>query len=102
MPTPSSFIAVVGQGSTSYVQGTVGVGTSEMEAKVGSARLSNRASLAIHNISSNTVYFGPSGVTTTTGSPLEKGERYWTDDANLAIYLIAGSASNRVVIEEKN
>lgn len=87
--------------STSYVQGTVTVGTSQVEAKVGGSRLSNRQHLLIFNGSSNTIYIGPTGVTTSM-RPLFKSQQYDCDDCNLAVYMIAGSAGNSVIVEEKN
>lgn len=87
--------------SISYVQGSITVGTSQVEAKVGGSRLTNRQSLLIHNGSTKTIYVGPSGVTTSM-RPIFKDQVYATDDANLAVFLIAATAGNTgVIIEEK-
>lgn len=84
-----------------YVQGTVTVTTSQIEAKVGANRQEGRQMLRIYNGSSNIVYFGPSGVTTATGEPIEK--KQWinipANDA-LALFLIAAAGSNAVIVSE--
>lgn len=85
----------------SFVQGTVTVGTSQVEAKVGASRADGRQMLRIYNSSSNVIYMGPTGVTTANGEPLEK--KQWINipasDA-LALFLIAGSAGNAVIVSE--
>lgn len=88
--------------STSYVQADVTVGTSAVEAKVGGSRLANRKRLIITNKSNVTIYIGPSGVTTTTGRPLLKDQQMFTDDGDIGVYMIAGSSSNTVGVEEKS
>jgi hypothetical protein len=84
-----------------YVQGSVTVGVTQVEAKVGGSRLDGRQMLRIYNGSNAVVYFGPTGVTTSNGEPIEK--KQWINipigDA-LALYLIAGSAANDVIVSE--
>lgn len=84
-----------------YIQGSVTVTTSEIEAKVGGSRLAGRQMLRIYNGSNAVVYFGPTGVTTATGEPIEK--KQWINipasDA-LALFLIAASGSNAVIVSE--
>lgn len=88
--------------ATTYVQSAITVGTSQVEAKVGGSRAANRKNLTIHNNCTNTFYVGPTGVTTANGRPIFKNQFYSTDDADLAIYLIAGSSlSSCAIIEEK-
>jgi hypothetical protein len=87
--------------NSSYVQSQVTVGTSQIEAKVGASKLSGRQALRIYNSSNTTIYFGPSGVTTSTGEPIEK--KQWLTIAvgdQLAVFLIAGSAGNNVIVSE--
>jgi hypothetical protein len=83
------------------VTGVVTVGTIAVEARVGGAPLSQRQAIRIYNKSNATIYFGPSGVTTTNGEPIEKNN--WVmipAGPSLSIYLIAGTASNDVVVSE--
>jgi hypothetical protein len=85
----------------SFVQGVVTVTGTEIEAKVGGSRKDGRQMLRIFNKSSVTIYFGPTGVTTTTGEPLLKGQGI-TIPANdsCAVFLIAASGSNDVIVSE--
>lgn len=85
----------------SYLQGTVSVTTTQIEAKVGGSRLSNRQMLRIYNASNNTIYMGPTGVTTTTGEPIVKGQ--WINIAvgdQVAVFLIAATGTNSVIVSE--
>lgn len=85
----------------SYVQGTVSVTTSQIEAKVGGSRLDKRQILRIYNSSNNTIYFGPSGVTTSTGEPIEKNN--WVNipaGDQIAVFLIAATGTNSVIVSE--
>jgi hypothetical protein len=85
----------------SYVQGTVSVTTSEIEAKVSGSRLSGRQMLRIYNASNSTVYMGPTGVTTSNGEPIVKGQ--WINIAvgdQVAVFLIASSGTNSVIVSE--
>jgi hypothetical protein len=82
------------------VQGVISVGTSAVELKVGGSALAYRKLATVYNDSSNIIYWGyTSGVTTSTGTPLEKKQlASWniSDNTNATIFLIAGSASNNV------
>jgi hypothetical protein len=81
------------------VQASITVGTSQIEAKVGGSRQDGRQMLRVYNGSNSIIYFGPTGVTTSTGEPIEK--KQWVNipasDA-CAVFLIAGSAGNTGVI----
>lgn len=58
-----------------YIAGAITATTSATEAKVGVSRLVGREMVRIFNNSTSvTIYFGPSGVTTSTGEPLNPGE----------------------------
>lgn len=84
-----------------YVTGTVSVGTSETQAKVGSNPLSGRELLYIENRSSNTIYYGPSGVTTSNGARLFKDQFVFLPvGQGVLVFLIAGSSGNTVVVQE--
>jgi hypothetical protein len=78
----------------SYVSGVVSVSTSQIVAKVGASNLAGREVLRIFNNSSTTIYFGPSGVTSTTGEPLFKNQ--WVEikvKDTISIYLVTASGT---------
>lgn len=83
-----------------FDSGTLSVGTSAVEAKVGGSRFAKRQALVIYNLSNDIIYRGKSNVTTTTGIPIFKDQVVTLPAGDVAVYLIAGSASNTVVIEE--
>jgi hypothetical protein len=79
----------------------VTVGTTEVEAKVGASRKDGRQMLRVYNKSNSTIYFGPTGVTTTNGEPIYKDQ--WVNipaNDQCAVFLIAGSAGNSVIVSE--
>jgi hypothetical protein len=57
-----------------YVSGTVSVSSTAVEAKVGANRLTGREGITLTNSGPNTVYYGPSGVTSATGDVLYKNQ----------------------------
>lgn len=84
-----------------YLSGPVTVGTTAVEAKVGATAEPDRETVRIYNASTGTVYFGPPGVTTTTGEPLKK--RQWVSlpaSSNNPVYIIAASAVGDVIVQE--
>lgn len=84
-----------------YVHGSISVGTSAVQVKVGGSNLSNRQCLVIFNKSTSTIYRGGSDVTTSNGVPIEPSQEtvlYVSD--SIDVFLIAGSASNNVIVEE--
>lgn len=83
-----------------YSGTTVTVGTSAVEAKVDVTRNPDRQLLIIYNASNNPMYYGPSGVTTSNGIPLLKGQEVAIPIKDLAVYLIAGSAGNTAIVQE--
>lgn len=95
----SDFIDVV---NIDYQGGSLTVGTSQQFASAnGSSNLERRQELNIYNKSSNIIYYGPTGVTTSTGIPIQPEEivslQYGPD---IDVYLIAGSAGNTVIVQE--
>jgi len=88
----------------SYISTVITVGTSQVQACVGGSNLANRQEIIIYNDSLATIYYGPSGVTTTgatKGIPIAPGGfvnlPFGTD---IGLFLIAGSASNSVIVQE--
>lgn len=87
---------------TTYVAGNITVGTSQvLAAAVGGANLVLRQELLIFNRSSAIIYFGPSGVTTSTGIPVGPNEVLNLPyGQSISVFLIAGTAGNTVTIQE--
>lgn len=88
---------------SSYVGTRLTVGTSQVEAKVGATRDPERQLVILYNDSSNVVYYGPTGVSTSgvyKGFPLEKKQEVAVPIGDLGVYLIADSASNYVLCQE--
>lgn len=85
------------------VVGVKTVSTTAAELFAGStSRLANRYLMAVFNESSNTVYWGPSGVTTATGFtllPQDSVVFQFDPTADTAIYFIAGADSSVRVVE---
>lgn len=61
--------------------------------------LTNRQSLCVYNNGTNTIFLGPSGVTTTNGFPLARGASYCDDVGSQVLYCIvsAGTENARVL-----
>lgn len=85
--------------NTAGVYGSVTIGTSAVEAKIGASKLINRKSLTITPIT-NTVYWGyDSSVTTSNGTPIFKSSTF-SFDYNISIFVISPTASNDIRITE--
>jgi hypothetical protein len=84
-----------------YITGTLSISTSQTELKVGGSRLDGRQTLIIQNTGSSTIYIGPTGVTTSTGIPLGKGQFLSMPIGDgIAIYALTASGTNTVVVQE--
>lgn len=83
-------------------QGTLTVGTTAVEAKVGASRLEDRKALTVFNDSNTTIYWGyTSSVTTSTGTPIFKNQMFvWSVGDGQPIYLIADSSGNNIRVTE--
>jgi hypothetical protein len=87
----------------SYKSVVISVGTSQVEAKCDTTRDPNRQFLVIYNDSNATVYYGPTGVTTsgaTKGFPLFKQQWVSIPMGDVGVFLIAASSSNSVLVQE--
>lgn len=87
--------------NSGYVSGHISVSTSATELKVGANKLTGRQNILVQNLGPQTIYFGPSGVSTTNGMPLYK-DQFMTLPIgdNVAIYAITGSSICTVVVQE--
>jgi hypothetical protein len=93
----SEFNDVMGEG---YVSGPVSVTTSEIEAKVGGSRLAGREALTITNKGTAKVYYGPTGVTSTTGDVLEKDQFVSLPMGDIGVFVITASGTATVIVQE--
>lgn len=85
--------------NTAGVYGALSVGTSAVEAKVSTTKLTNRKELTVTPIT-NTVYWGyDSSVTTSTGTPIYKGTTA-VFSKNISIFIISPTAANDTRITE--
>jgi len=85
-----------------YYSSVITVGTSQVEVKTDTTKRRYRQRILIYNDSGSTVYVGPTGVTTTgstKGVPLYKKQTMVIPLGNVGIFLIAGSASNDVIVQ---
>lgn len=88
-----------------YVSTRTTIGNaSEVEAKVGGSRLSGREVITISNVGNKTVYYGPSGFSssdTADGEQLLKNQQVTIPLGDIGIFLrCSGSDSTDVVIQE--
>lgn len=84
------------------VQGTLTVGTTAVELKVGGSVLTNRKAAGLTNTSNSTIYWGyTNAVTTANGRPLQKNaDADWDISDSASIWLIAASAGNVIKVNE--
>ena len=82
----------------------ISVGTSPVEIKCGASPAVGREEIAVYNDSTNTVYLGLSGVTssgTNKGLPIAKGSyASMASPEDGQLYLISASGTNNVIIFE--
>ena len=86
----------------SAVYGSLTVGTTAVEVKVGSSRLSGRKHVGLFNNGVADIYYGyDNSVTTSTGIPIKIGTwATWDADDQLAIWVISGTPLVDTRIEE--
>jgi hypothetical protein len=82
----------------------ISVGNTQVEAKVGASLSQTVEELFIYNDSTNTIYWGLTGVSTSgtnKGFPLSKGTSVTIPtDSSTSIFLIAASGTNNVIVAE--
>jgi len=85
-----------------YVSGSVAVSTTQVEAKVGTSRLTGREVLTITNKGPNPIYYGPTGVTVATGDVLYKGQFVsFPLGSSIAVFMICDTAQSAVAIVQE-
>ncbi len=84
-----------------YSTGVISVSTTQVEAKVSGSRLSKRQSIILYNKGSDSVYYGPTGVTATTGARLFKFQKIKYMIGDMGLYLICDTGDSAdVVVQE--
>ena len=87
--------------NSAYVSTTLVIGTTEVELKVGASPLSERQEILLFNESTVTLFFGPTGVTTSTGIPIDSQETVNLPMGEaISVFIIAGTAGNTIRIQE--
>lgn len=83
-----------------YTSGEVTVGTTEVEAKVGGSILAGRETLYLENKGSTTIFYGPTGLSTSSGARLDKKQFVFLKPGTQSIFLIGDAASGTVLVQE--
>lgn len=87
--------------NSSYLSASINVTTTETEAKVGSSKLNGRQLIILENRGNQDIYYGPSGITSSTGIKLVKNATVSLPIGDLvAVYLITASGSATVIVQE--
>lgn len=89
--------------NTSGVYGSLTVGTTAIEIKVGGSRLTARKLVTLDNISNVVFYWGyDSSITTSNyaGRIFKDQQVSWAVGDNISLYVIAGTAGNSARISE--
>jgi hypothetical protein len=89
----------VGSGALATSQASIGTAAAQIVAARAGVAGTGRIAVTLVNAGSATVYFGASGVTTTTGMPLPAGASA-TLDTQAAIYGIAASGTQTIGVME--
>lgn len=83
-----------------YVSGALTVTTTEIEAKVGGARLALREAITITNQGPGSIWYGPTGVTPSTGEELKKDQTVSLPLGDIGIFLIKDVSSATAIVQE--
>ena len=83
-----------------YVAGALSVSTTPVEVKVGASVLEGREFLTIQNLGPRTIYYGPSGVTSSTGTALVKDQTVGFPPGTQSVFVVTSSGTSDVRIQE--
>jgi hypothetical protein len=87
--------------NASYVAGSLTITTSQLELKVGASKLDGRQVIMIQNTGNQTIYLGPTGVTTSTGIPLSKNQFISMPIGDsVSVFAITGNLTSTIVVQE--
>lgn len=86
----------------SGLQGSLTVGTSAVEIKVGVSKLTGRKSVTLYNNSNRIMYWGyTNSVTTSTGTPIQVGQYFeWMIGDILELWVITDQTNKNTRITE--
>jgi len=84
-----------------YGSTVISVGTVAVEARVGAQTMAKRETLLIANKGPDVIYFGPPGVTPSSGMPLPCGKAVKLNfgDCN-PVFLITATGTSNVIVQE--
>lgn len=84
-----------------YESGEVSVSTSQIEAKASGTRLADRQSIILYNSGNDSAYYGPTGVTVSTGARLYPRQTVKYMIGDIGVFLICDTGdSTTVVVQE--
>jgi hypothetical protein len=87
--------------NSAFLGTQVAIGLTQVEAKVGTSRLANRKEVYIENTSSRPIWYGPTGVTSTSGASLLPKQFVSINIGDqVAIYIISTFADAYAVVQE--
>ena len=100
--TPEGEIKISSFANIDYKSVNKNITTTEKLASVGVSNLAGRKELNIFNKGAQTIFYGPTGVTDVTGTPIEKDEVASFDNHgdNINIFLVTKTGTATVIIEE--
>ena len=87
--------------NNTYLSGSISITITQVEAKVGASALTLRQAITITNVGNNTVYYGPTGLTASTGKPLFKNQDVAIPvGPGIQIFLLTASGTSTAIIQE--
>jgi hypothetical protein len=87
--------------NSNYLAASISVTTTQAEAKVGASKLNGRQLVIIENLGNPDIYYGPSGVTTSTGVKLVKNAVIALPIGDsVGIFLITASGTATATVQE--
>jgi len=82
------------------LQGVVTITSTQTELKVGASLNPDREVVRVYNNSNETIFFGPNGVTTTTGEPLRRRQSMEMPIGAQQLFAITASGTADVIVWE--
>jgi hypothetical protein len=82
------------------IQGVVTIGTTETELKVNASVDPDREVVRVYNSSNQTIYIGPTGVTSATGEPLRRRQSMEMPIGTQGLFAITASGTADVIVWE--
>jgi len=87
--------------NTDYKTASVAVGTTEVEAKVGGSPLSKRQILTLLNEGAQDIFYGPTGLTSSTGTRLRKNQFASIPAGDcISIFMLTATSTATVIVQE--